>query len=116
MSESEFDGFRQYLHSQQGTMSDHTKAPATFELQEQVPLGIVDETADTISFGAVMRLRPTGSAVMAPLWLGSINIVLQLKGETLTLYAFDTLQSPSDTEYLKSLASRWLSCIRERNP
>jgi len=116
MSDSEFDGFKQYIHSQEGSMPDHTEAPATVELEERMPLGIVDETADSISFGAVMRFQPTGTAVLAPLWLGSINIVLQLKGETLCLYAFDTLKTSTDTQNLKSLAARWLKCIRARNP
>jgi hypothetical protein len=116
MSASEFDGFKQYIHSHQGSMGDHTKAPATLKLEERVSLGVVDETAESISFGAVMKLQPAGKAVLAPLWLGSINIVLQLKGETLCLYAFDTLKTPNDTENLRSLAARWLHCIRERNP
>jgi hypothetical protein len=115
MSNSEFDGFKQYIHSQQGSMPDHTKASATLELEERVSLGIVEETSDSISFGAVMRFEPTGAAVLAPLWLGSINIVLQLKGETLCLYAFDTLKTSTDTQSLKSLAARWLKCIRTRN-
>ncbi len=116
MSDSEFEGFKQYIHSQQGSMPDHTKAPATLELEERVPLGIVHETADSISFGAVTRFQSTGSGVLSPLWLGSINIALQLKGETLCLYAFDTLKTPADTDGLKSLAGRWLGCIRARNP
>jgi hypothetical protein len=116
MSEAEFADFKHYIHAQQGTIADHTKAPATIELQERMPIGIVDETADSISFGTVMRFTPSGSRVLAPFWLGSINVVLELKGETLSLYAFDTLPSPSDTQSLKALAARWLSCIRERNP
>ena len=116
MSDSEFAGFKQYIHAQQGNIADHTNAPATLELQERMPLGIVDEAADSISFGAVMRFMPTGSGPLAPFWLGSVNIVLQLKGETLCLYAFDTLKAPTDTENVKTLAKRWLSCIRARNP
>jgi hypothetical protein len=116
MSDSEFVGFKDYIHSEQGSMPDHTEAPATLQLEERVPLGIVDETPDSISFGAVLRFQPSGSGVLSQVWLGSINIVLQLKGETLCLYAFDTLKTPTDTESLKSLATRWLKCIRARNP
>jgi hypothetical protein len=116
MSDSEFAGFKQYVHSQQANIPDHTEAPATLELQDHIPLGIVDETKDSISFGMAMRFQPTGSGVLAPFWLGSINIALQLKGETLTLYAFDTLETPTMTTGLKSLAAHWLKCIRARNP
>jgi len=116
MSDSEFAGFKQYVHSQQADIPDHTDAPATLELQDHIPLGIVDETKDSISFGMAMRFQPTGSGVLAPVWLGSINIALQFKGETLTLYAFDTLETPTETAGLKSLAARWLKCIRAGNP
>ncbi len=116
MSDSEFAGFKQYVYSQQADIPDHTNAPATLELQDHIPLGIVDETKDSISFGMAMRFQPTDSGVLAPVWLGSINIALQLKGETLTLYAFDTLETSTATAGLKSLAARWLKCMRARNP
>ena len=97
-------------------MSDHTEVPTTLDLIEFVSLGIIDETTDSISFGAVLRLTPKRNGPVAALWLGSINIVLQLKGETLTLYAFDTLNTREETDSLKNLARQWLSCIRARNP
>jgi len=115
MSESEFDDFRRYLHAQHGSMPEHTKTPTTFNLHERASLGIIDETPDSISFGAVLRLTPNRDGPVAPVWLGSINIVLQLKGETLTLYAFDTLNTPDETDGLKNLARQWLNCIRTRN-
>lgn len=116
MSESEFNEFKRYLHAEHGTMSDHTEVPTTLDLIERVSLGIIDETTDSISFGAVLRLTPKRNGPVADLWLGSLNIVLQLKGETLTLYAFDTLNTRAETDSLKNLARQWLSCIRARNP
>lgn len=47
--------------------------------------------------------------------LASINIVLELKGETLVLYVFDTVKRLDDTGRIKDMAKRWLQCIRDRN-
>jgi hypothetical protein len=116
MSQTEFVDFKHYIHEQDAGLLDHTKAPATLELQERMPLGIIEETDDSISFGAAMRFSPAGTGMLAQVWVGSINIILQLKGETLCLYAFDKLKTPDETDSVQTLAKRWLNCIRARNP
>ena len=116
MSPAEFSEFKQYIHAQQGSMPDHTNLPATLDSQERVSFGITDEADNAIAFGTVLKVAPKEGGVIAPFLLGSINIVLQLKGETLCLYAFDTLKERSDTGGLKTLAKRWVGCIRACNP
>jgi hypothetical protein len=115
LSKEEFADFKRYVHSQQGSIADHTDLPSVFESRGHVPLGVTDEAEDSISFGAILKLSPrekkTGKADL----LASINIVLQLKGESLSLYVFDSIKDLRDTERIKDIAKRWLRCVREQS-
>lgn len=113
LSKEEFAEFKQYVHSQQGNISDHTKLASLFESRGQVSLGIVDETSDSISIGSVVKLTET--ALKRKLQTAAINIVLQIKGESLSLYVYDDAKGVNDTERVKDLAKRWIQCIRNQN-
>jgi hypothetical protein len=62
-----------------------------------------------------MKLAHSQDAVGAPFFLASINTVLQINGETLSLYAFDRATNPNDGAGARALMDRWLACIKARN-
>ncbi len=115
MSTTEFADFKRYIRGQQGNTPDHTELPSVLESQGRVPLGVTDETDDSISFGVVMKLVPPGGGGTGSELLASINIARQLKGETLSLYAFDTVRQPTEVEGVKTLARHWIACIGGQN-
>src|SRR5207247_2227338 len=98
LSSDQFVDFKRYVHSQQGDIEDHTKLPSVFESQGHVSLGVVDEAEDMIAFGAILKLTQTNPPPERTYMLASINIVLELKGETLSLYVFDTVKRLDDTD------------------
>ena len=108
-----FSDFKRFARSQQGNIADHTNLATLFELHGRVSLGIVDETEDSISSGTILKLSEPD--IKRDLLLAAINIVLQLKGETLSLYVYDTVKGVDDTDRIKGLAKHWLQCIRIRN-
>jgi len=113
LSAEKFTDFKRYVHSQQGNIADHTKLATVFESRGQVSLGIVDETSDSISIGAVLKLTET--ALKRDLQTAAINVVLQIKGESLSLYVYDSVKDANDTDRVKELAKRWVQCIRTQN-
>jgi hypothetical protein len=113
LSAEKFADFKRYVHAKQGNIADHTDLAALFEHHERVSLGIINETEDSISFGTILKLTET--AIKRDELFAAINIALQLKGESVSLYVFDTVKNPNDTDRIKGLAKRWLQCIKARN-
>jgi hypothetical protein len=113
LSAEDFAGFKRYVHSQNGNIPDHTKLASLLESHGQVSLGIVDETSDSISIGTVAKL--TEPALKRDLQTAAINIALQIKGESLSLYAYDSAKDANDTDRVKELAKHWVQCIRKQN-
>jgi len=64
-------------------------------------LGIIDESTDSISIGTVLKLPE--SAIKRDAILAAINIALQIKGGSLSLYVYDTVKGPNDTDRVKEL-------------
>jgi hypothetical protein len=114
MTADEFLAFKSHVHSQQGSVADHTELPRMLESQGRMPLGIIDESEDSVSFGIIMKLG-TKDNVLSSFYLSSVNVALQLKGETLALYAFDSSENPDDGTAVKFLARQWLACVRKHN-
>jgi hypothetical protein len=114
MSPHELPEFKQHLHAQQGEIPDHTTLPSTLQSRGRVPLGIVNEAPDSISFGTIMELEPTTSS--QGFELASINSMIVVRDRVLSLYAFDEVKDPASIEPLKSLSERWLTCLRQNNP
>ena len=115
LSSDQFLDFKRYVHSRQGDIEDHTKLASVFESQGRISLGVVDEAGDMIASGVILKLTQTNPQPKRTLMLASINIVLELKGETLSLYVFDTVKQLDDTDRIKDISHRWLQCIRNRN-
>ena len=97
-------GFQAYARSQQGTVADHSESPSLFELKWRVPLGVVEESADSISYGTVLKLEHKNQSERASELLAAINIALQLKDESLSLYVFDVVKDLRDVAKTKALA------------
>ena len=114
LSADEFVDFKEHVRSQQGKVEDHTKLIEAFRLRGQASLGVIDEGEGFISFGTVLALSEP--AAKQEHLLAAINIVFQLKGETLSLYVYDSVKSVEDTERIKGMAKQWLQCIRSQNP
>jgi len=45
----------------------------------------------------------------------AINVALQINGESLSLYVYDSVKDANDTDRVKELAKRWVQCIRMQN-
>jgi hypothetical protein len=114
-STQEFADLKRYVKAQQGDIADHTDLPSVFDSQGRVPLGVIDETDDSISFGFILKFAPAGGGAGASRLLACINVMMRLKGETLALYIYDSVGKATDTEGVKALTKRWLRCIRARN-
>ena len=97
-------GFQAYARSQQGTVADHSESPSLFELKWRVPLGVVEESADSISYGTVLKLEHKNQSEPGSDLLAAINIALQLKDESLSLYVFDVVKDLRDVAKTKALA------------
>ncbi|PYK20140.1 MAG: hypothetical protein DME55_03155 [Verrucomicrobia bacterium] len=113
LSTEEFADFKHYVHSKNGNIPDHTKLASLLESRGQASLGIVDETSDSISIGTVVKL--TEPALKRDLQTAAINVALQIKGESLSLYVYDGVKDTNDTDRVKELAKRWVQCIRKQN-
>jgi hypothetical protein len=113
LSSERFADFKRYVHLEQGSVPDHTKLASLFESRGQVSLGIVDETPDSISIGTVMKLTET--ALKRDLQPAAINVVLQIQGESLSLYIYDSVKDANDTDRVKELAKYWVQSIRMQN-
>jgi hypothetical protein len=113
LSSEEFLDFKRYIHSNQGNVLDHTESARAFELENRVSLGVINENSDSISFGVILKTKAPDEQKSR--LTASINIALQLKGESLSLYVFDAIKDLKDTDRIKSLANEWLKCITDRN-
>jgi hypothetical protein len=114
MSPDKLPGFKQYLHSQQGEIPDHTALPSVLASRGRVPLGIVSETPDSISFGTVMKLEARSPSSQGFV-LASINSAIVVRDRLLSLYVFDEVKDPGAVEPLKTLSDAWLTCLRKNN-
>jgi hypothetical protein len=107
--------FKQYLHSKQGDMPDHTKLPEVFASEGRVNLGITDETTDSISFGVVMKVGVAGEPSAGTVTLASINSIIAAHKKMLSLYTFDSINDPLAIRPVEALSRRGLTCLRTKN-
>jgi hypothetical protein len=114
-SREEFLEFKNRVRSDQGTVPDHTNLPAVVESLGRASLGVTAESADSISFGVIMKLAPSGGTMGGPFYLASVNTALEINGETLALYAFDRANNANDGAGAQALMAQWLGCIEARN-
>ena len=113
LSSEEFLELKRSIRSNAGNVMDHTESTRAFELEDSISLGVIDESDDSISFGTTLKTKAPDE--QSSRLIASINVALQLKGESLSLYVFDIIKDPKDTDRIKSLANEWIKCIRDRN-
>jgi hypothetical protein len=115
-SREEFLEFKNRVRSNQGKVPDHTDLPAVVESVGRASLGVTAESADSISFGVIMKLAPSDGTMSGPFYLASVNTALEINGETLSLYAFARANNANDGAVAQALMAQWLACIDARNP
>lgn len=115
MSPSALAGLKRHLHAQQGDIPDDTRLPAQLAAGARVPLGIFDESDNSISFGMVMSARPAGTDQAAPVHLVTTNSALALRSLVLSLYVYRRYGGAGDIERAKEQTRAWLGCLRTVN-
>jgi hypothetical protein len=115
MSPEDLPGFKSYIHSQQGDVPDHTRLPETLKGAGRSSLGVFDETADSISFGTIMKLQTAVPGPWRDAWLASTNSALVAKRRVLSLYAFAEVRRSEEVEEVKEMTKSWLRCLRKAN-
>ena len=113
MTTAEMDRLKSDIRTKQGKPTDHSRPPKEFEVQDQVSLGVLDETADSISFGGLVRLE-TEDPRARSFAMASVNTALQERGESSSLYATLKVEKPDIAE-LRAFSKQWLSCLRDAN-
>jgi hypothetical protein len=111
----DFGGFKQFVRERQGQIPDISKLPPTLAAGRQVPLGVFDETATSISFGTLMQLSQQTPTGQVPITLVVTNSGLVVTDRVLSLYVYRKYQQPKDAETTKDEALRWLACVRRAN-
>jgi hypothetical protein len=115
MQPEQLQGFKTYLRAQQGNIPDHTELPRVLAAQGRVSLGIVAETATSISFGTILTARPVADPNAAPISLVATNTAAVVKSRMLSLYVYQDYRNDSDVNMAKSVTSSWLQCIGNAN-
>jgi hypothetical protein len=57
----------------------------------------------------------TEKALKRDVQTAAINIALQIKDESLSLYVYYDAKGVNDIQRVKDLAKRWVQCIRKQN-
>lgn len=104
---------KSFIRSQQQDPTALDKLAETLRGSGQAQLGIFDESADSISFGAV-AMQPTPGPGGAGI-LAMTNSAIAVEGEMLSLYVYSRLTDPAGVAGVEALAKRWLQCIRSAN-
>ena len=115
MSPQQLAGFKQYLHSQQGNIPDHSRLPSVLAAQGRVSLGILGETSTSISFGTVMSAKPVTTATADPIVLVATNTAAVFKNHIFSLYVFRDYQGEADIDSTKAITQTWLGCLTGAN-
>src|SRR5437867_950229 len=86
LSRERFREFKDYVREQHGDVPDSTDVVSGLESQGRVSLGVTNETEDSITYGVMIKQRSSKGGSSVEMFLASINIAVQLRGESLSLY------------------------------
>jgi hypothetical protein len=137
MSSKEFVELKDYTKKKKGDIWGDMPTPAGLKLLSQTPMGVIDESQDLISIGAVIWHMATskeafekgqfmtpaerdlaeksGKALEVELTMTSVHTALQIRGESLFLNTYEKREQPFDGESTKALARIWVECVRGNN-
>jgi hypothetical protein len=103
---------KSFIRSQQEPAPDRAHLAERFNADGQVGLGILDETAESISIGAVARVPTPGARSDV---LVMTNSALALGPDLLSLYVYLRVDTVAGSEQIEPLTKRWLQCLRDAN-
>lgn len=115
MTPERLPGFKNFLRSQQGNTPDHSDLPRFLAAEGRAPMGIFDETPNSISFGQIMAVRPTTGASAERITLVSTNSAVVVKNRVLSLYVFQDYRGDADADSAKAATLSWLRCLGAAN-
>lgn len=137
LSPKEFVELKGYAKKKKGNIWENANLHEAQKPLTLIPMGVVQETEDLISVGAVTRhmapnkeafeigrfmtpaekdlAKKSGKVLEVKVTLTSVHTVFQLKGETLFLNTYEQREQPFDGESTKELARRWIECVREKS-
>lgn len=105
---------KNFIRNQQSEVVARTALAGVLARKGEAALGIFDETADSISFGAVAPLPgPTPGA--AAQMIATTNSAVVVNGHVLSLTAFAPIDDARDVDALEQLTKDWLGCLRAAN-
>jgi hypothetical protein len=112
---AEFPDLREILRQRGQDAVDISALPASFQPQTMVSVGVVDESADSISsgvlFGSAFSRRRSAAAPEV-----SINTAFMLGSRVLSLHVNHAYSGRSDVDAARQLTAAWLECLRKANP
>jgi hypothetical protein len=88
--------------------------PGTLKSQGRVSLGVIEDSSDSITFGAIMKTQAASSPDQEFV-LVALNAAMVVGPLVLSLYSFRDYQGMVDVEAAKQLTKTWLQCMRSSN-
>ena len=115
-SPERFSELKRQIRNKEGETWDDTSGPRLQESKVLNPMRVLDESTDMISFVVGGRfIVTTGEALQKEMTAITVKTIVQLKGETLSLYTHEQRDQPFDGELTIALARQWLECIKAKN-
>jgi hypothetical protein len=112
MTAADLPGFKAYVHSKHGEISDYSQIPEHLSAEGRAGLGILDENDSSITFGTVMQLRRAEAEKQR---LVATNSALVVNGRMLSLYVYQLMRDTTDIGVTTRLAQTWIGCIQRAN-
>jgi hypothetical protein len=109
--EDAFPALKNFLRERAGRIPDHSRVTESLEHMERVDLGVLDEGADFISMGVIIKAQLSASGA-SPGPQVAINTAFVDQGHVLSLYTHCAFAGPRDEEECKRLTTEWLACLR----
>jgi hypothetical protein len=113
-SPANLPNLKAFLKSRHGQIPDHTKAPDILKIEDEVNLGIVGESDDSIIIGKVAKVQLPSSPTK--IGMVSLNAAFALGPRVFSLYLFREYRSAPDIAAAKAATETWLQCLRAANP
>lgn len=90
--------------------------PGVTSRQSVLPLGILEQTSDSVAYGAVITMPHLDDrAARRATLLAAVHSLLVINERVVSLYSFALTQRPEPLDSLQDAAKVWLSCMRQVN-
>ena len=111
------EAMRQIEHNVSQALSGQIKQGMSFEVEQTIPLGVFDETSDSISMSALVKAKWTGPMLMTD--VSSVTAtsacMLNTRGKVVYLYCRSTYEGQKTVDWTQSAVMTWRDQIRESN-